>query len=65
MTLHGTKENVVNTINLDSLVDHEDHYQMHIGVFVCNLGIYGSGIGAPSLLIKAIDVNEMIIVTKD
>ncbi len=61
-TLNWTDENVVYAINLDGLVDHKDHCQMHNGVFICNCGIYGAGIGMLGLFVKDVDVNEMFMV---
>ncbi len=58
MTLHGTNENVVQTINLDSLVDHNDHSGMCDGVYVCNHSFYSKGIGVPGFLVKTVNINK-------
>ncbi len=62
VTLNWANENVVHTINLDSLIYHEDHCWMHYGVFVHNCGIYVTGINIPSLFVKTIDINKTFIV---
>ncbi len=64
MTLHWTDDNVV-AIDLDSLVDHQDHGQVHGRVFVHNCAIYGTGIGMFGLFDKAVDVNKTFVVTND
>ncbi len=61
-TLHWTHADVVHAIDLDSLVDHQDHCQMHNGDFKCNCSIYGTGIIMPGLFVKTIDVNKTFVV---
>ncbi len=62
MTLDWTNEDVVHAIDLVSLVDHQDHCQMHDRVFVRNRGIYSTGIGMLGLFVKNVDVNKMFMV---
>ncbi len=64
-TLYWANDDVGHTINLDCLVEHEDHSQVCDGVFVCNCSIYGTGIGMSGLLVKSVDVNEMFIVVNN
>ncbi len=54
--LNWADQDVRHTINLVSLIDHNDHCQMHDGFFVCNCGIYGTSIGMPGLFIKTVDI---------
>ncbi len=61
-TLNWTNENVVYTINLDSLVDHEDHCQMCDGGFVRNHSIYSTSIGMSGLFVKTVDIDKMFMV---
>ncbi len=65
MTLHGANEDVVHTIDLDSLIDHQDHCCVHDGVFIRNCGIYGTCIGMSGLFVKALDVNKTFVVMND
>ncbi len=64
-TLHWTNEDIVHAINLDSLVNHQDHCRMRNGVFVHNCSIYGTGISMPGLFVKVVDVNKTFMVMND
>ncbi len=53
-TLHWANKDFCHAIDLDSLVDHNDHCLMYDGVFVYNCSVHGAGICVRCLFVKAV-----------
>ncbi len=49
---HGTDKNICHIIDLNSLIDHDDHCGVGHWVFVHNGRIYGTGVGVQWFLVK-------------
>ncbi len=64
-TLHWTDENVVHTIYLDSLTNHEDYCRVHDWILVRNGGVDRTGISVTGLFVKAIYINITLMVVNN